>query len=82
MQWQKKSSFMVVYMIKSITLEQGEIYIDKKGQCRQVMKLLKFVVKFRLVRNGSCKYPALKMEPGDCRWMSRNQFCEWAKGKV
>lgn len=67
-------------MIKSIVLQQGEIYTDNKGQWRQVMKLLKFVVKFRLIRNGSCRYPALKMEPGNCRWMSRNQFCEWVDG--
>jgi len=67
-------------MIRTVTLEPGEVYTDRNGQRREVVKALKHMVKFRPVRQGRYRYPAMPLEVGQTRWIGRNQFCEWADG--
>lgn len=65
-------------MIRTVTLEPGDVYRDRNGQCREVVKAFRHTVKFKLVRQGRYRYPSMPLEVGETRWIGRNQFCEWA----
>jgi len=69
-------------MMQTVFIKPGDVYSDRNGQCRGLVKVFKHVVKFRLVRQGRYRYPAMNLEIGDTRWIGRDQFCEWAHRRM
>lgn len=61
---------------------EGDIFTDSKGQWREVVKVMKYVVKFEMKRQGTHRYPSVDMKTGEQRWMGKVQFLGWAKERI